>query len=217
VRTVRYPLERDGAPRLEVSWSNGYRTIKVRVDDVVVARSDVADLRRGRTFEMPDGRPLAIMMERGVAIWVDGQPVPGTYADPLVRVKSAPIWVLSVGGFAVWRALYLAPERPWPAGTWVNVLFAISLCASALAMRRGSYLGHIVALFATFAWFCAAFPTVHIDTESGVNAETVLRVFAAVIYVSIAIFVVRKIGNGARAAKELSEERARGPNATTKT
>jgi len=209
MRTVRYPLERDGAPRLEVSWSNGYRTLKVRVDDVVVARSDVADLRRGRTFEMPDGRPLAIVMQRGIAIWLDGEPIPGTYADPWIRVKSAPIWVLSVGFFAVWRALYLAPERPWPAGTWANLLFAISLVASAGAMRRGSYAAHVLALLVTFVWFVEAFPTVRIDPDAPIGAETVLRVFAAVIYVSIAAFVLRKIGNGARAAKEISVERAR--------
>lgn len=208
MRRVRYPLERNGPERLEVSWSNGYRSLKVRVDDVVVARADVADLHRGRTFEMPDGRPLAIVMERGIAIWLDGAPIPGTYADPWIRVKSAPIWVLSVGFFAVWRALYLAPERPWPAGTWANVLFAISLVASAVAMRRGSYWGHVLALLVTFVWFVEAFPTVHIDTDAEVTADTVLRVFAAVIYVSIATFVVRKIGNGARAAKEISEERA---------
>jgi hypothetical protein len=210
MRTVRYPLEKGGPPRLEVSWSNAYRTLKVRVDDVVVARSDVADLRRGRTFEMPDGRPLAIMMQRGVAIWIDGEPVPGTYADPWIRVKSAPIWVLSTGFFAVWRALYLAPERPWPAGTWANMLFAVSLVASAVAMRRGSYAGHLLALIVTLVWFIEAFPTVRIDVDAGVSADTVLRVLAAVIYVSIAAFVLRKIGNGARAAREISAGRARG-------
>jgi hypothetical protein len=212
VRSIRYPLERDGAPRLEVSWSNGYRSLKVRVDDVVVARSDVAELRRGRTFEMPDGRPLAIMMQRGIAIWIDGAPVPGTYADPWIRVKSAPIWVLSVGFFAVWRALYLAPERPWPYRTWANLLFAASLVASAVAMRRGSYGAHILALLVTLVWFVQAFPTVQIDPQSEITAETVLRVFAAIIYVSIATFVLRKIGNGARAAREISEEKEQEPH-----
>lgn len=194
-----------------MSWSNGYRTLKVRFDGAVVAASEVAELRRGRTFELPDGRPLAITMQRGIAIWVDGAPVPGTYADPWIRVKSAPIWVLSVGFFAVWRALYLAPERPWPAGTWANLLFAISLVASAGAMRRGSYLAHVVALIVTFVWFVEAFPTVRIDLEQGLSAETVMRVLAAIIYVSIAAFVLRKIGNGARAAREITAERARVP------
>ncbi len=212
MRSVRYPLERDGAPRLEVSWSNGYRSLKVRVDDVVVARSDVADLRRGRTFELPDGKPLAIMMQRGIAIWIDGEPVPGTYADPWIRVKSAPIWVLSVGFFAVWRALYLAPERPWPYGTWANLLFTTSLVACSVAMRRGSYPAHVLALIVTVVWFVQAFPTVQIDTQSPITADTVLRVFAAIIYVSIAAFVLRKIGNGARAAREISEERGREPH-----
>ncbi len=211
MRRVRYPLERGGEPRLELSWSNGYRTLKVRFDGAVVAATDVAELRRGRSFELPDGRPLAIVMQRGIAIWVDGAPVPGTYADPWIRVKSAPIWVMSTGALAVWRALYLAPERPWPAGTWANLLFAVSLVASALAMRRASYAAHILALITTLVWFVEAFPTVRIDVDAGLTAETVLRVFAAAIYVTIAAFVLRKIGNGARAAREISVERDRVP------
>ena len=45
-----------------------------------------------------------------------------------------------------------------------------------------------------------------------ITAETVLRVFAAIIYVSIATFVLRKIGNGARAAREISEEKEQEPH-----
>lgn len=205
---VRYPLERDGPERLEVAWSDGYRVLKVRLDEVVVARSEVASLKRGRTFELPDGRPLAIAMQRGIAMWIDGAPVPGTYADPWVRVKSAPIWVLSIGIAAAWRAYYLAPERPWPAGTWSNLALAVSLVASAVAMRRGSYWAHVVALVVTLVWFIQAFPMVHLalDAEgrSTLDVATLLvRVLSAVAYVAIGTWVLRKIATGAAAAREI--------------
>jgi hypothetical protein len=79
-------------------------------------------------------------------------------------------------------------------------------------MRRGSYGAHILALLVTLVWFVQAFPTVQIDPQSEITAETVLRVFAAIIYVSIATFVLRKIGNGARAAREISEEKEQEPH-----
>ncbi len=208
---VRYPLERGGPPRLEVSWSDGYRRVKIRLDDVVVARSDVVALRRGRTFELPDGRPLAVAMQRGIAMWVDGVPVPETYADPWIRVKSAPIWVLSIGAAAVWRALYLAPERPWPAGTWANLALAVSLCASAVAMRRGSYAAHVLALIVTLFWLLQAFPMVHLELDAEgrttLDAATiVVRVLSAVAYLAIGVWVLRKIARGAHAARDLHRQ-----------
>lgn len=206
VLKVRYPIERGGPPRLEVAWADGYRALKVRLDDVVVARSDVAALRRGRTFELPDGRPLAIAMPRGVAMWIDGTPVPGTYADPWIRVKSAPIWVASIGIAAVWRALYLAPERPWPAGTWANLAFTVSLLACAVAMRRGSYWAHVIATVVTLIWLFQAFPNFNAE---GVDLPTqVVRVLGAIFYVAIGTWVLRKISHGAEAAREIQNERA---------
>jgi hypothetical protein len=204
VLKVRYPLERGGEPRLEVAWADGYRALKVRLDEEVVARSDVASLRRGRTFKLPDGRPLAIAMPRGVAMWIDGKPVPGTYADPWIRVQSAPIWVLSIGILAVWRALYLAPERPWPYGTWANLAFTVSLIACAVAMRRGSYWAHVLATVVTLIWLFQAFPTLSVHNVS--FAEQVVRVLGAVAYVAIGTWVLRKIGQGAEAAREIQEE-----------
>ena len=209
---VRYPLERGGPPRLEVAWADGYRVLKVRLDDLVVARTEVSVLRRGRTFELPDGRPLAIAMQRGIAMWIDGAPVPGTYADPWIRVKSAPIWVLSIGIAAVWRALYLAPERPWPAGTWANLAFTVSLLACAVAMRRGSYWAHVLATLVTLVWLFQAFPTVHLgldaDGHSSLDLATqVVRVLGAVAYVAIGTFVLRKIASGAEAAREIQAEK----------
>lgn len=205
---VRYPLERGGPPRLEVAWADGYRAIKVRLDDEIVARSDVASLRRGRTFALPDGRPLAIAMPRGVAMWIDGAPVPGTYADPWIRVKSAPIWVFSIGIAAVWRALYLAPERPWPAGTWANLAFTVSLIACAVAMRRGSYWAHVVAALVTLVWLFQAFP--HVDTHNVDLPTQIVRVIGAIAYVAIGTWVLRKIAQGADAAKEIQEENSAG-------
>jgi hypothetical protein len=205
---VRYPLERGGPPRLEATWSDGYRVVKIRLDGELVARSEVSALRRGRTFELPDGRPLAIAMHRGIAMWVDGVPVPETYADPWIRVKSAPIWVFSIGCAASWRALYLAPERPWPAGTWANLALAVSLFASAVAMRRGSYWAHVLALIVTLVWLFQAFPMVHLalDAEgrSTLDLATLLvRVLSAVAYIAIGTWVLRKIAAGADAARDI--------------
>jgi len=210
VLRIRYPLERGGPPRLEVSWVNGYRTLRVRCDDVLVAKADVRVLRRGGTFELPDGRRLRVQVGRGVAMWVAGVPVPGTYADPWVRVKSAPIWVMAVGAAAVWLAWQLAPERPWPVGTWATFALATALGVSGIAMRRGSLLAHRVALLIAVAFFVLAFPraSLALDEEARASLEVlplIARVVSVIAWVVIATWIVRKIHIGSRAAREIHD------------
>ncbi|MBI2391100.1 MAG: hypothetical protein HYV09_16020 [Deltaproteobacteria bacterium] len=207
---IRYPLERGGPARLEVSWTDAYRTLLVHLDDVLVASADVQSLRSGRVFELPDGRSLRVMVGRGVSLWVSGVAVPGTYADPWVRVKSAPVWVLSLAMLAAWRAWQLAPERPWPVGTWANLALAIALFAAGLAMRRGSLVAHVVAGVAAIVFFAQAFPraSLAIDEEARSSLEVLpllARLLGVVSYVTIAVWIVRKIAKGTRAAREIRD------------
>lgn len=207
---IRYPLDRGGPPRLEVSWANAYRRLRVRCDGALVVNADVKLLRRGGSFELPDGRRLRVMVGRGVAMWVSGVPVPGTYADPWVRVKSAPIWVISTGLASVWLAFQLAPEPPWPPSTWLSLCLAVVLGASGLLMRRGSVLAHRVALVAAVGFFVLAFPRVSValDEEARASLDVLpllTRVVAVVSYVVIALWIVRKIHLGMRIAREIAD------------
>lgn len=205
-----YPLDRGGPPRLEISWGRGYRTLRIYVDGALVANADVGVLRRGGTFELADGRRLRVMVGRGVAMWIAGKPVPGTYADPWIRVKSAPIWVMSIGAAAVWLALQLAPERPWPTNTWLSIALAIVLGVSGIAMRRGSVAAHRVAMIIAIAFFVQAFPRVSevLDSDARASLDVLpllARVVAVISYVLIAVWIVRKIRFGARAAREIHD------------
>lgn len=207
---VRYPLDPGGSPRLEVSWGRGYRTLRVYLDGALVANADVRVLRRGGTFELPDGRRLRVMVGRGVAMWVSGTPVPGTYADPWIRVKSAPIWVMSIGAAAAWLAMQLTPERPWPASTWLSILLGVVLGVTGLAMRRGSVLAHRVALVVAIAFFVQSFPRVSLvlDEEARATLDVLpllARVVGVVSYLFIAVWIVRKIRFGTRAAREIHD------------
>ena len=207
---IRYPLDRGGPPRLEVSWANGYRRVRVRCDGALIVNADVRLLRRGGSFELPDGRRLRVMVGRGVALWVSGVPVAGTYADPWVRVKSAPIWVISTGLASVWLAWQLAPERPWPASTWLSFALAIVLGVSGVFMRRGSLLAHRVAFAAALGFFVQAFPRLSLvlDEETRASLEVLpllTRWVGVVSYVLIAVWIMRKIHVGSRIARELED------------
>ena len=208
MQRIRYALERGGAPSLEIAWTEGYSRLRVSFEGVRVGSADVKLLRRGAVFELPDGRRLRVVVERGVAMWVSGVPVPGTYADPWVRVKSAPIWVVSTGLASLWLALKLAPEGRWSPGTWGGVGLALLLIGAGGAMRRGSLTAHRLAFTACLGFFLLSYPRVSeaLGDDGRLSLAPLpllIRVVAIGSYVWVAAWILRKIAAGARVAREI--------------
>jgi len=92
---MTYALEPGGPKRLEVSWKAMWKDFTVKVDDRVVGVvSDPKQLREGKQFKLKDGSTLSVRLRNtlsGVDLEIlrDGQPLPGTSADPATRHKAA--------------------------------------------------------------------------------------------------------------------------------
>lgn len=95
MQKLTYALERGGPKRLEVSWKAMWKDFTVKVDDRVVGTvSDPKQLREGKQFKLKDGSKLSVRLRNkfsGVDLEIlrDGQPLPGTSADPAARHRNA--------------------------------------------------------------------------------------------------------------------------------
>lgn len=90
-----YALEPGGPKRLEVSWKAMWKDFTVKVDDRVVGvASGQKQLKDGQQFRLKDGSTLSFKLRNKVSgvdleILHDGQPLPGSPADPATRLKNA--------------------------------------------------------------------------------------------------------------------------------
>ncbi len=95
MQKMTYALEPGGPKRLEVSWKAMWKDFTVKVDDRVVGTvSGHKQLREGKQFRLKDGSTLSFKLRNklsGVELEIlhDGQPLPGTSADPATRLKNA--------------------------------------------------------------------------------------------------------------------------------
>jgi hypothetical protein len=107
MQKLTYALEPGGPKRLEVSWNAMWKEFTVRVDDRVVGRvSGQKELREGKQFRLKDRSTLSVRLQNkltGVELEIlhDGQPLPGTSADPATRLKNAYGIVFFVAGLNI--------------------------------------------------------------------------------------------------------------------
>jgi hypothetical protein len=91
----QYALEKGGAKRLELSWGGMWRNFTVRLDGEVVGTiENQKALRAGQTFALADDSQIHVQLVTKVGstelqVTRDGQPLPGSAADPEQRVKTA--------------------------------------------------------------------------------------------------------------------------------
>ncbi len=197
VHVVWYPLERGGPPRIEVDYLDGYRRMRIKVDGVTVADTRVESLREGVFLDLPDGRLLRVVAAGRLFMWVGDQPVPGTRADPWVRVKSAAAWFLGIA-FVATAETWLLAKSGGPAEVWGTIALAAFLCW--LAMRRASLVAHAVAVVVIIVSILPAVLRLGLDP---------LSIFVVVFYAALGGFLFYKVGSGAKAAWEIRERSER--------
>jgi len=94
--TKKYPLERGGKPRLELTWKLGWSDFEIKLDGQQIGHIDgkARELKAGREFRLPDGRQLRIQFVQKLTaaelqVLLDGEPLPGSGSDPEQQLKGA--------------------------------------------------------------------------------------------------------------------------------
>lgn len=95
-RTLKYALERGGPKRLAIRKRWFWRKTELSLDGQSLGPPipDMAALRAGREYPMPDGRRLLVGFQKqlgsaGLALSVNGRPVPGAINDPRTTIRYA--------------------------------------------------------------------------------------------------------------------------------
>ena len=87
--------EPGGAPRLAVSWSGGFKDLAISLDgQPAAAFDDPKELKEPQRVPLPDGSTLEVQVASPflfpeLRLLRDGEPVPGSSADPATRHTAA--------------------------------------------------------------------------------------------------------------------------------
>lgn len=106
--TQRYAIERGGPKVLVISWTGNWKDFRVTFDGRLVGQIEgKANMLEGRSFKLPGKRKLEIWLETrllntGLVVLLDGEPVPGSLTDPVARVAGAAATIFFIA------ALYVA-------------------------------------------------------------------------------------------------------------
>ena len=156
MQKLTYALEPNGPKRLEVSWKAMWKEFKVKVDDRVVGRaSGQKELREGKRFRLKDGSYLSVKLVNkltGVDLEIlhDGQPLPGTSADPATRLKNAYRTVFLVAGLnTVLGLVAVLLEAPFLQALGIgfySILFGLIFLVLGVYVKRKSRLALILSV-----------------------------------------------------------------------
>ncbi|MBN1920933.1 MAG: hypothetical protein JW892_06790 [Anaerolineae bacterium] len=99
-----FALEAGGEKRLEISWKGMWKNVTVSLDGAPlgVIPSQKA-LSAGQEFQAPDGSTIKVqlvnkLMTTELHVLRDGQPLPGSAADPRTKLKNAYGMIYFVAG-----------------------------------------------------------------------------------------------------------------------
>jgi hypothetical protein len=92
--TQNYAVERNGPKRIEVTWKGIWNEFAVKLDGQQVGTWSKDELKEGKEVPMPDGSKFKahlrrIGMGQELALLRNGQPLPGSGADPVQLAKTA--------------------------------------------------------------------------------------------------------------------------------
>lgn len=155
----QYALKRGAPKRLEVLWTYGFRTAAVRLDGVEIGTSTSAtELRRGVSFQMPDGSILQLKVSNHPIptfdpipdLLLNGKPVPDSLSDPGFELKIASNAFIGGGCLSMIEgiaALYMNPGlyAIGIVGLTVGFLAIVSGVLIRKRSRIGLWLGVFVA------------------------------------------------------------------------
>lgn len=103
-REKHFAIEKGGQKRLTLKWSGIWKNVEVTLDGASLGDPipDFKSLKVGRDFRLPDGRNLFVQFENkvgggGLALSIDGRPLPGAGNDPREAIRNAAIilWVVA--------------------------------------------------------------------------------------------------------------------------
>jgi len=106
----KHPFERGGPTRIEISWGMAWRDFTVRFDGNIIAtvNGGMAALKKGTQFTLADGSELGIRLVMGsfgglpdLQVTRNGQLLPGTGADPEIKLRSAYQILYFLGGLNI--------------------------------------------------------------------------------------------------------------------
>lgn len=93
--TKKFALRDGGPDEIEVSWRGVWKDVTVKHQEQVLGTlSGTKEMKAGREFPLRDGSVLGVKLHQGIGgaelqLSRDGQPLPGSSADPRERVKLA--------------------------------------------------------------------------------------------------------------------------------
>jgi hypothetical protein len=116
--TSRYPLERRGRKRVEVSRSRDWSEVVVRVDGVELGRIHRDELREGVDFALHDYSILRVWLEVGprgmlfLYLSRNGHPLPGSEGDPVKILHGTVVTMAIVAGVQIaFAAVVIGNDR----------------------------------------------------------------------------------------------------------
>jgi hypothetical protein len=101
--TQKFPIERNGPKRIEVTWSGMWKNFTVKFDGADVGNATKEEINAGKEFTLSDGSTFKVHLRRvgmstELALLRNGVPLPGSGADPVQLVKTAAGIVYFLGG-----------------------------------------------------------------------------------------------------------------------
>jgi hypothetical protein len=104
--TQKFPIERNGPKRIEVSWGGFWKDFTVKFDGNEVGKVTKDELNAGKEMPLPDGSTFKVHLRKvgmstELALLRNGTPLPGSGADPVTLVKTAAGIVYFLGGLQV--------------------------------------------------------------------------------------------------------------------
>ena len=158
--TQRFPLERGGPARLDVSWKALWKDLTVRLDGETVGTVPTRkELSAGREFTLPEGSRLRVQLVQSgfgteLRIFHNDQPLPGSASDPETRLRGAYAVTLFIGGLnillgAAAVALRSSFLRQMGIGAF-SILFGLLFLVLGYFVKRASLVALLMAI-AVFA------------------------------------------------------------------
>jgi hypothetical protein len=154
--TQRYALESGGPERLEVTWKGVYKNFTIKLDDKVIGSfPGQKELKAGQDFALPDGSVLHAQLIQKLSgaelqILRNGEPLPGSAADPEQRLKVAYGIVFFVAGLNIVLgliAILFQIEFLQAAGISIgSVVFGLIFLALGFLVKRGSAIALLIAI-----------------------------------------------------------------------
>lgn len=154
--TLRYPLDANGPKRLELAWEGYYRNFTVKLDDQLISQvSGPQALSAGRTLALPDGSTL-LLRSSGVPlfnelrVWRNGQPLPGSAADPALRLRNTYQIILLIAGLnlvlGLLAGLLRVPVLVQLGFSWGSFILGALYLVLGLLVRQQSFVALLLTL-----------------------------------------------------------------------